>query len=895
MTAHRRASALLGGLSLLVGGLTVVATAPASAVPAPGSTVFVNEIHYDNAGTDSGELVEVAGPSGTDLTGWSVVLYNGDPSSLRPYGTARALSGTLPTGQGGYGTIALTYPSNGIQNGSPDAVALVDANGALRQFLSYEGSFIAASGPAAGQTSTNIGVSESGSEPVGQSLQLTGRGTTYADFTWAPPATATPGQPNTGQTFGTGDPDPDPEPTPVCGDPATAIHDIQGSGPEFDPAFGGTQSVEGVVTAVRPGLNGVFVQEEAADVDADPLTSEGIFVLLAGRPAPTEGSIARVTGTVSERFDKTQLSATEILQCGTAQAPVEAIGVGFPLAEPGDLERFEGMLVELVDELVISEYFNYDRFGEIVVGLPLEGQDRLYTPTAVVEPGDDSRALLAAYDRRTITIDDGSTQQNPVTIPHPGNGQPFSLTNRFRGGDTITGIQGVVDYAFDRYRLHPTTYGDHTVKNPRPEARPAVGGDVEVASFNVLNYFLTLDRAGSPKCGPNNTLDCRGADDANELQRQRAKLLAAISALDADVVGLMEMENSRGVEPAADLVDGLNDLMGEGTYDYIDTGVIGTDAIRLGFLYKPGTVAPVGDFDVLDSSDDPRFIDTRSRPMLTQTFDTVAGAGDSAGERFTVSVNHLKSKGSACAGDPDLGDGQGNCNLTRTEAARAIVDHLATDPTGSEDPDQLIIGDLNAYDHEDPIDALVAGGYADQVKRFGGEYAYGYVFNGLVGYLDHALANASLADQVTGTSEWHINADEPDILDYDTSFKPSAPYAPDAYRSSDHDPVLVGLALDDGAQLAVEATPQKVVVDRTRVMVHAEVTDADGLPIDGGTVTVLEDGEVLGSAAVTDGVADVRIPVFTETGAHNLTVTYSGARGVSSETTTVTVQVKRRR
>jgi hypothetical protein len=318
---------------------------------------------------------------------------------------------------------------------------------------------------------------------------------------------------------------------------------------------------------------------------------------------------------------------------------------------------------------------------------------------------------------------------------------------------------------------------------------------VQVASFNVLNYFLTLDPTNDPandnKCGPAQNVQCRGANTHAEFERQRAKILAALIALDADVVGLMEMENTPGVEPAADLVDGLNDHFGAGTYDYIDTGVIGTDAIRLGLLYKPGVVRPAGEFAVLDSSVDPRFIDMRSRPMLTQTFDEVATGG-----RFTLSVNHLKSKGSACAGDPDTGDGSGNCNITRTQAAEAIVDFLAGDPTRSGDPDHLVIGDLNSYDHEDPIDALAAGGFADLIKQFGGEHAYGYVFDGQVGYLDHALANASLTPQVTGAAEWHINADEPDILDFNLDFgKPAAFYAPDAYRSSDHDAVLVGLDL----------------------------------------------------------------------------------------------------
>ena len=136
-------------------------------------------------------------------------------------------------------------------------------------------------------------------------------------------------------------------------------------------------------------------------------------------------------------------------------------------------------------------------------------------------------------------------------------------------------------------------------------------------------------------------------------------------------------------------------------------------------------------------------------------------------------VNHLKSKGSDCndVGDPDTGDGAGNCNVTRTLAAEALVDWLASDPTGSGDDDVLIIGDLNSYAKEDPIDVLLAGGYADLVQDEIGPSAYSYVFDGESGYLDYALASASLTGQVSGVGEWHINADEPIVLDYNTNFK----------------------------------------------------------------------------------------------------------------------------
>ncbi len=177
------------------------------------------------------------------------------------------------------------------------------------------------------------------------------------------------------------------------------------------------------------------------------------------------------------------------------------------------------------------------------------------------------------------------------------------------------------------------------------------------------------------------------------------------------------------------------------------------------------------------------------------------------GARFTVAVNHLKSKGSACGGDPDTGDGQGNCNVTRTNAAKALVDWLATDPTGSGDPDFLIMGDLNSYAMEDPIDAIKLGAddtaatsddYVNLIAQYKGLYAYSYTFDGQAGYLDHALASNSLLAQVTGAADWHINSDEPDVVDYDTTFKPPAQEA--LYEDNPSPPLrpdaaLIGLNL----------------------------------------------------------------------------------------------------
>jgi uncharacterized protein len=495
-----------------------------------------------------------------------------------------------------------------------------------------------------------------------------------------------------------------------------------------------------------------------------------------------------------------------------------------PFADAAAPERYEGMLVRFPQSLVISEYFNYDRFGELVLALPLDGETRPFTPTAVVEPGAPAQARALANSLRRITLDDGLGVQNPETLRHP-NGSPFSLANRFRGGDTVQNTVGVLGFDFDVYRIQPTAAAAYTAVNPRPAAPGPVGGSLRVAAMNTLNFFLTPDN-GDNLCGPSVNQQCRGwdGDQPNELTRQRDKLLQALAGLDADILGLNELENTTNVDPLAGangIVPGLNALLGDGTYEAIDTGTIGTDAIKVGLIYKPGKVTPVGSFELLTSADDPRFLDTKNRPVLAQTFEVNA-----TGAHFTVAVNHLKSKGSDCndVGDPDTGDGQGNCSQTRRAAAQALVDWLATDPTGSGDPDFLIMGDLNSYALEDSIDAIKAGhddtagtgdDFTNLIAKYGGQFAYSYVFDGQSGYLDHALASSHLVDQVTGATDWHINADEPDVLDYDTSFKGPAQealYEANAFRTSDHDPVVVGLGLceEQPPSLSVTASPNSL-------------------------------------------------------------------------------------
>ncbi len=355
---------------------------------------------------------------------------------------------------------------------------------------------------------------------------------------------------------------------------------------------------------------------------------------------------------------------------------------------------------------------------------------------------------------------------------------------RYSRGSGSNGAEG--------YRLMPTEPVQFESMNPRPGA-PVVGGSLQVASMNMGNFFSTVD-AGQDVCGPEADSGCRGADSGAELDRQLARLVSAIGMMDADIVGLVELENNDDASLRV-LVDALNAAPGAGTYDYVDAGTIGTDAIKVGFIYQPAAVGLVGMPAVLDTGVDARFDDDRNRPVLAQTF-----RQNSNNARITVAVNHLKSKGSSCAadGDPDLDDGQANCNLTRTNAAAALADWLLSDPTASGDADALIIGDPNAYLLEDPLTALKAAGFVSLLEERVGTGAYSFSFDAQAGALDHALASPSLAPQVSGIEEWRINSDEPRVLDYnlEDGRDPALFDAALPYRASDHDPLVIGLDLD---------------------------------------------------------------------------------------------------
>ena len=589
----------------------------------------------------------------------------------------------------------------------------------------------------------------------------------------------------------------------------TLIGMVQGSG-SASPLVGQNVTIEGVVVGdyegPSPALRGFYVQSADDNADGDPATSDGIFVFHGNDDTVSLGDLVSVTGVVSEYQGQTQLGyPSDLSVLDTGQA-VTAATVTMPFASADSGEAYEGMLVSFPQDLYVTEFYQQGRSGEVV----LSSGDRLDQPTSVTTPGAAALALQAANQLNRITIDDATNAQNADPV-FGGGGNPLTAANPLRGGDSVTGLVGVMTYTWGGYSSSPNAYRVRPVgdlsdsglvaggvvptfvsNNPRPPEPVDVGGSLKVAGFNVLNYFLTTDDGVNDICGAAQNVECRGADSAVEFERQRTKLLQALTALDADVVGLMEMENTPGVDPAADLASGLNDLLGADVWSSVDTGVLGDDAIRVGIIYRTDTVSLAGDYTVMDSSVDPTFDDSRNRPSLAQSFTELATGGD-----FTLVANHLKSKGSCPTTglDADQGDGASCWNATRTAAAQALVGWIDAGGAGNGDPDVVLVGDLNSYAMEDPIQTFVGAGYADL-----GVGNYSYVFDGQWGYLDYALASPSLLSQVTGSTEFHINADEVPVLDYNTDFQSAWQienlYAPDMYRTSDHDPVIVGLALN---------------------------------------------------------------------------------------------------
>lgn len=585
----------------------------------------------------------------------------------------------------------------------------------------------------------------------------------------------------------------------------TPIYQIQGDG-SSSPLIGQSVSTRGVVT-LRTN-NGFFMQDPTGD--GRPETSDGIFVFTGTVPTVSAGQLVQLTGTVVEFntgaatnadtlahpvTELTSISGLTVQGTGSAVAPVEVV---LPETVNDELERYEGMLVTLRGPLTVSQNFFLGRYGQ----LTLSAGGRLETPTNRHRPGPEAQALADANARARILLDDATSIQNPNPTPY------LAADNTVRAGDIVASVTGVIDYGlatnsntgFGDYKIQPSAPVVVTRVNARSAAPEAVGGNLRVASVNVLNYFTTFTDGttasgqsgqGCSLGGVVDAANCRGASNAAEFARQKTKIVEAIAALDADVVGLMEIQNN-GATAVQNLVDALNAKLGSGAYSRVVDPAAGTgdDAIKVAMIYRAARVAPLG-AALSDTAP------IHNRPPLAQAF--VAPNG----ERFAVIVNHFKSKGcdGAAGADLDQGDGQGCFNDRRTQQAQALRSFASSVQSTARTDDVLLIGDFNAYAQEDPIATLTAAGFVDQVGMFNA-FGYSYVFDGAAGRLDHALSSGPLAAKVSGATEWHVNADEPSVIDYNLEFKQPACascgpdyYSATPYRSSDHDPVVVGLAI----------------------------------------------------------------------------------------------------
>ena len=582
------------------------------------------------------------------------------------------------------------------------------------------------------------------------------------------------------------------------------LHEVQG--PEHQsPIAGEWRVIEADLVGDFRGerrLRGIFVQEDDAHVDDDPHTSEGLFVFLDRDPTENLvpplalGQRLRMLGQVAEFPDDSDLSQTQLrrvrwLERCRSSLPgtglPSAAQISLPLAPLGPtstgatilrLEAVEGMRVRLTHPLFVTNHHELGRFGDVTLSSTSADSDPddsrrqvLITATEFLAPGSEEAAAHARNNAASqIVLGDGSQVRDPERVPYLG---PDGRT--LRRGDRIQALEGVVSTSFGSYRIEPTGPVAFERDRPRPDEPPEVGGDLTVASFNVLNYFTTVDD------GSDATSFARGADSERELARQQAKITAALCAIDADVVALIELENNgnREASAIATLADAVSRRCPEqGSWTHIDTSITGPsqpgqnaraiEPITVGLIYKPESVDPVGPPVTLraravwrpqpdtGSSSLPRSrsafgpehqrpIRRRRQPLQVEGLPRCRGARCRPGRRSRLASMPLASsrRGTCSSGSPTI------------------------PPRPEGEPGVLLLGDFNAYTMEEPIRELVRGGFehllADQPPR----ERYTFAFRGEAGALDHALANPSLASAVTGAAVWHINADEPRALDYE--------------------------------------------------------------------------------------------------------------------------------
>lgn len=588
----------------------------------------------------------------------------------------------------------------------------------------------------------------------------------------------------------------------------TLISTIQGTGAA---ATAGSYTIQGIVTGVYSTLSpaGFYLQEEDADSDGNPNTSEAIFVATSTTTAV--GNKVTIVGTVQENgitpsFNQAVINPTVITLLSSANASPTAVDITLPVTATADYEKNEGMIVRIPGTLTVSDNNNLGNFGE----LKLSANGLVYQPTQLIDPNDATPsgttstgasnvaaidALVISNNLRSILLDDGRAG-TISTLPY------VNSDNTVRVGSTIDNITAILGFAFNQYRLQPIASATPTFTHAVRPALPSVGiHNVKLVSFNVLNYFNGDGLgAGFPTA--------RGAHSLIEFIRQRDKIITALAQMNGDVVGLIEMENGDGNGPNSaiqNLVNGLNAIMGAGTYSIINDDLNNdlsqdnnTDLIRTAIIYKSSVVSPVG-AAMLSANG------VFDRPPLAQTFNVT-----STNQKFNFIVNHFKSKGGTGTGtDADQLDGQASFNNRRKLQAGELLNFINTIVITNSGTNRIVtVGDYNAYYEEDPIDILRAGGLTVTAPST----SYSYLFNGQVGSLDHALFSSSIVSAITGVAKWNTNSVEPSYLDYndlvnsgsgDQANPWASTYTISAWRSSDHDAIIIGLLIDQALPISL--------------------------------------------------------------------------------------------
>ncbi|WP_106212785.1 ExeM/NucH family extracellular endonuclease [Glaciihabitans tibetensis] len=856
-TWNRSKVGIAGFLGLALAAAPLVAL-PASANTA-GTGVVINEAYLNGGSAGAtylNKFVELYNPTtaAIDLSGMSLqyrpATRTDDPSGVVALtgtipaggyylikGSSNAANGaTLPTEDATFGpsfaagggtiflaaqTTALTAPATGSLVGNP---AIVD-------LLGY-GTSNTFEGTAATAASVTSSLNRAAAVDTDvNSADFTTMAPTPQGSTGSTPTPAPTGTPTATPTVTpTGTPTATPTVTPTPG-AVVPINAIQGT-TDTSPLAGQTVTTRGVVTAkyATGGYNGYYIQTPGTGGAIDLAThvsSDAVFVFSAATVAAvTAGSYIEVTGRVSEYTSNattypstlTQLAVTDTAAVTVLSESVVAptpANVAYP-SVTAQRESLEGMLLAPTGRFTVTDTYGTNAYGSVQI---VQGDSPLKTPTAVVEPGSaEYRAMVADNENRIISLDDGSSGNYTTNAAIKGTPLPYvSTTSPVRVGAAVSFTSPVIlDYRYGAWSFQPlsqltganaATVQPATFANTRTATPDDVGGDATLASFNVLNYFSTTgdeltgcryyeDRAGN-KVTVRDSCAVRGAAEEEDFQRQQAKIVAAINALGADVVSLEEIENSAALgktdrdEALKTLTAALNAAAGAGTWSYVRSpAVVGQqeDVIRTAFIYKPAVVETVGASVI---KNDPAFTGTARQP-LAQAFKLVGGGDDTA---FLAIVNHFKSKSTGPAGNTDIdtGDGQGAYNRARVAQAKVLVDFAAEMKTSSGIDRVFLTGDFNAYLKEDPIDVLTAAGYVSLGSTTGEET---YSFGGAIGSLDHIFASAEAVESVNDVDIWNINSVESIALEYSRhNYNVTNFYEPNAFRSSDHDPALVGLNL----------------------------------------------------------------------------------------------------